>query len=262
VAELGAAEGVASDASVFDALGEAATSDAGLELTASEEAAGSELVGATASEVEDDTTSAGDGLSEAAAAAATACDEVAVSEDVAESELAIFEVEGSGELVAGSEAGAVEVSLKVETPAWDSSADTASAESEATVDAAGETAWTEDAGGSVVPTAEEAEIVDEGTKESVAEMEGSVLTVTTEGGPTAATTSPKAGTIGQHATRKLRRRVDILLSPRSSCRFPCFVPFAYPLLDLRCPFPPSRPSALPTCPKSRPTSSKGSSEIG
>lgn len=97
------------------------------------------------------------------------------------------------ELVAASEVGTVEVSLKEETPSWDSSAETALEESETTVEAAGETASIEDAGGSVTDDSDSEDTVDEGSTELVEEAEGSALTVTTLGGPTAATTSPRIG---------------------------------------------------------------------
>jgi len=130
------------------------------------------------------------------------------------------------------------------------------------VDAAGATASMEDAGGSVT-TADDSDAVDtvdEGASELVEEMADSELKVTTLGGPTAAVTSARAGTTCLAIARATPSSADSLPRSRSSsCLFPCFVPFAYALLDLRCPFPPS-PSAAPTWPKSRPRSNKGRSE--
>jgi hypothetical protein len=128
------------------------------------------------------------------------------------------------------------------------------------VDAAGATASIEDAGGSVT-TADDSDAVDT-VDDGVSELveADSELKVTTLGGPTAAVTSARAGTTCLAIAKADPLTADSLPRSRSSsCLFPCFVPFAYALLDLRCPFPPS-PSAAPTWPKSRPRSNRGRSE--
>lgn len=125
-----------------------------------------------------------------------------------------------------------------------------------------------EAGGSVVDCdtveddSEAAEDEEAGSVEGAGDSE---LTVTTLGGPTSAMISSEGTAKSVCASSPSLSGGDARSIGRSSsCRLTCLglVPLAGPLLDLKCPFPTSCPTACAIWSKTKPSRSKGSIENG